>query len=69
MLLLGGHAWVWRTTSTTARANWPPMQLTERIVRLIRELTWSPPPEEARQIMGLQRSGMPLPSSRPPPWH
>jgi uncharacterized protein (DUF849 family) len=42
------------------------VQLTERIVRLIRELDMEPAtPEEARQIMGLQRSGMPLPAFAP----
>ena len=34
--------------------------------RLIRELDMEPAtPEEARQIMGLQRSGMPLPAFAP----
>ncbi|NIF84514.1 3-keto-5-aminohexanoate cleavage protein [Comamonas sp. Tr-654] len=67
-LLLGGHARVGLEDNLYYRQGElaTNVQLTERIVRLIRELDMEPAtPEEARQIMGLQRSGMPLPAFAP----
>jgi len=67
-LLLGGHARVGLEDNLYYRQGElaTNVQLTERIVRLIRELDMEPAtPEEARQIMGLQRGGMPLPAFAP----
>ena len=67
-LLLGGHARVGLEDNLYYRQGElaTNVQLTERIVRLIRELDMEPAtPEEARQIMGLQRCGTPLPAFAP----
>jgi 3-keto-5-aminohexanoate cleavage enzyme len=67
-LLLGGHARVGLEDNLYFRhgelAN--NLQLTERIVRLIREMDMEPAtPSEARQIMGLPRGGPTLPAFAP----
>ncbi|TYK71616.1 3-keto-5-aminohexanoate cleavage protein [Comamonas sp. Z3] len=67
-LLLGGHARVGLEDNLYYRQGElaTNVQLTERIVRLIRELDMEPAtPEEARQIMGLQRGSSPLPAFAP----
>lgn len=67
-LLLGGHARVGLEDNLYLRHGElaTNLQLTERIVRVIRELDMEPAtPTEARQIMGLQRSGGVTPAFAP----
>jgi len=67
-LLLGGHARVGLEDNLYFRQGElaTNVQLTERIVRVIRELDMEPAtPEEARQIMGLPRPGLPRPAFAP----
>ncbi|RCW71459.1 3-keto-5-aminohexanoate cleavage protein [Pseudorhodoferax soli] len=67
-LLLGGHARVGLEDNLYFRQGEPAtnVQLTERIVRIIRELDMEPAtPAEARQIMGLPRTGGPRPAFAP----
>jgi len=67
-LLLGGHARVGLEDNLYYRQGElaTNVQLTERIVRLIRELDMEvATPEEARRIMGLPRNGTPLPAFAP----
>ena len=67
-LLLGGHARVGLEDNLYFRQGElaTNVQLTERIVRIIRELDMEPAtPEEARQIMGLPRTGGPRPAFAP----
>jgi 3-keto-5-aminohexanoate cleavage enzyme len=59
-LLLGGHARVGLEDNLYLRQGElaTNVQLTERVVRIIRELDMEPAtPAEAREIMGLHRSG------------
>ncbi|KQP19531.1 3-keto-5-aminohexanoate cleavage protein [Pseudorhodoferax sp. Leaf265] len=67
-LLLGGHARVGLEDNLYFRQGElaTNVQLTERIVRIIRELDMEPAtPAEARQIMGLPRPGAPRPEFAP----
>mgnify|MGYP001613602566 FL=1 len=67
-LLLGGHARVGLEDNLYYRQGElaTNVQLVERIVRLIRELDMEvATPQEARQIMGLPRTGTPLPAFAP----
>jgi uncharacterized protein (DUF849 family) len=67
-LLLGGHARVGLEDNLYYRQGEPATnpQLTERIVRIIRELDMEPAtPAEAREMMGLPRRGAPRPEFAP----
>lgn len=67
-LLLGGHARVGLEDNLYLRQGEVAtnVQLTERIVRIIRELDMEPAtPAEARALMGLPRQGLPRPAFAP----
>jgi uncharacterized protein (DUF849 family) len=67
-LLLGGHARVGLEDNLYYRHGElaTNLQLTERIVRIIREMDMEPAtPAEAREIMGLPRVGAPRPEFAP----